>query len=313
MVRPFLALAFTTLLLTAGCSFFFPVPPGVEAEVEPSQGLSQMGEQFTPGEKWLADVTIGGIVAGKVTFTVGEPCRQDGRLVHTLRSTGRSTGLLALLKRSESDSRSLVDAVTGRPIRTLADVIDSDKEKHFEVRYEDGEYESWYARPEKKTQQRTRKYATRDVPHDFHTAIGMLRRWRPEEGTRAHFFEVIGRKQWRVDIVLVGTETLDTEFGPMETVRIDGLATRILKDLQPSSRKPRAFSIWFSEDERRLPIRLVGETKIADVQLDLVDYELPDHPLTRAEDFPEIPADASCPGLVEPGIQVASDMVGTSG
>jgi len=308
----FAALVVAAPLLGMGCSFFFPVPSEIEAEVEPSQGLSQMGEQFTPGEKWLADVTIAGIVAGKVTFTVGEPCRQDGRLVHTLHSTAKSTGLLAMLKRAGSDSRSLVDSVTGRPIRTLADVNDGDKEKHFEVRFEDGRYRSWYARPDKKTQRRTQKYATRDVPHDFHTALGMLRHWRPEAGTRAHFFEIVGRKPWRVDLTFVGNETLDTEFGRMDTVRVDGLATRIRKDLQPSSRKPRAFSVWFSTDDKRLPIRLIGETKIADVQLDLIDYELPGHPFRDETDVPDIPEDATCPELVEPDVEVASDMVGSA-
>lgn len=285
-----------------GCSFFFPVPHDSEATAEPSHLALAMGKNFTPGEQWLAEVTVEGILAGELALIVGPPCRApDGRRVFTIRSSGHSAGMIKVLANAWSDVKTSIDAATGQPIRTVADVYDGKVEKHFEIDYGKSSFASVYQRrPTGKVMKGSHPTPEREHVHDVHSIVGMLRNWRPEDGTSGYFLAVIGRNLWRSDLRFMGRERLDTMFGEIDAIRIDGLATRLTKKLEPSTTKPKAFRVWFADDDRRLPVKVWGETKYAVVEASLVGYTNGTDPVVGTPPLPRPPDPATCPSLEEP-------------
>jgi hypothetical protein len=56
-------------------------------------------------------------------------------------------------------------------------------------------------------------------------------------------------------------------------VRIDGVAHKLLKKPKDDD-KPRKFSLFFSDDPARLPLRIMGEARFGTVQFDLTGHDV---------------------------------------
>ena len=71
--------------------------------------------------------------------------------------------------------------------------------------------------------------------------------------------------------------------GAVPAFKIDGVATRMVeKTLAPSKRVPtRAFSFWIEADEPKAPLRILVESELAKLTVDLVTREVADLPDAR--------------------------------
>jgi hypothetical protein len=76
----------------------------------------------------------------------------------------------------------------------------------------------------------------------------------------------VGRKVWKLQGQVAGKESIDTPLGQFATVRIDADAV-----LVEDRKVKRAAHVWFSDDERRLPLVAVGEVKGKVLRAQLVE------------------------------------------
>jgi Protein of unknown function (DUF3108) len=279
-MRFFLLATVLTASSATGCQFLFPTPLDQEADTRPSGAVHVVGDGFLPGERLKTEITLDGVVAGVGELKVGARCLlPGGRTALPVTTTGRSAGIVKMLQSSTSEVTTLVDGETSRPIEGTWDVRLGQKRTVIDEVFGEGTFRFKQLReaPEKpsRTSFGATNVPTEDVPHDAHTSMGFLRHWHPEPGARGNVYAVYGRYVWRADVTFRGPETITTALGETRAVRIDGVATKLLgKQLRPSTLTPRRpFSMWISDDSRRVPLRVLVETALAKVSLDVVGYE----------------------------------------
>jgi Protein of unknown function (DUF3108) len=147
---------------------------------------------------------------------------------------------------------------------------DGDLVRHYGVDYRPGSYS--YVYDNGGVERRT---GTDDVPqgasaHDMHSAMLLLRGWRPRLDEKAYFYAVLGRRPWRVDVTSRGVEMIKMGDDARLTYRIDGVAVRLW---QPESAQPKHFSVWLSEEADRVPLRMVADASFGQVTMSLTGRE----------------------------------------
>ncbi len=264
----------------AGCQLLFPTPIEGDADTRPSGAVRALGNAYLPGEHLKAEVYLDGVVAGVGDLRAGARCLADGRSVVPVVSTGRSAGLIKMFQSASSDVRTLVDAETSTPIEAAWDAKLGARRQTIDQLFGESSFRFKQTReiPEKPTRTSFGDLALPfdGTPHDGHTSLGYLRRWTPEPGARGHIYAVYGRYVWRADVTHRGQETITTPLGTQRAARLDGVATKLMgKNLKPSSLTPlRPFTIWIGDDERRVPLRILVETSLAKISIDVVEYDV---------------------------------------
>lgn len=264
----------------AGCQLLFPTPIEGEADTRPSGAVRALGDAYLPGEHLRAEVYLDGVVAGIGDLRAGARCLAGGRTVVPVTSTGRSAGIIRMFQSASSDVRTLVDAETNAPLEAAWDATLGPRRQTIDQLFGESSYRFRQVRqmPEKPARTSYGEVALPldGTPHDAHTSLGYLRRWTPDEGTRGHLYAVYGRYLWRADVTYHGEETITTPLGTQRASRIDGVATKLLgKNLKPSSLTPqRPFTMWIGAGERRVPLRILVETSLAKVTIDVTEYDV---------------------------------------
>ena len=268
----------TSALLT-GCQFFFPTPIDQDAEsTEPSQAVHAVGAPFTEGEHIDAEVFLDGVSSGRGTLKIGRRCLADGKPALPVEFEARSTGLATLFGGAAASSFSLLDTDSNVPLESHYDVTFGEKRTVTDLDFAPGRYRQHQTRydGEKKPARSTKnvKLPTEQTPHDGHSLLGYLRRWEPAPGTRGHLYVIMGRTLYRADLLFVGPETMRTQRGVVLAARIDGVVTKTNeKTLETAKHSPsRAFSLWIGEEEPRVPQRILVESDLAKITVELGAY-----------------------------------------
>jgi hypothetical protein len=234
--------------------------------------------RYLPGEVMGFELSLRGVVGGEATIAVGQPGEIDGREVIVVRSRTRSAGVARLFKIVQDDVTTWIDRATGRPVRLEADVKFGDKEARIETAFaagEPGPFTIRYARRHQPTRRLRQLMPPGEAALDGHSVLGVLRGWDAPAGTQSYFHVLAGRRLWHNQITLAGTERITTALGRFSARRIDAVAWRLDTHLRRMrNKKPRHYSIWVSDDERRLPIRIEAKTEYGAVKVELVSHEI---------------------------------------
>lgn len=274
----FFALPLLPLALSlAGCQFFFPMP--LEPEVESNgsnQAVRTTGAPFEEGEEFFADVFAENVAVGKASFKVGKRCLADGKLVLPVEGGGSMGGLLSFVSSGEAETSALIDLDTSTSLESKWDIEVDEKRTFAELDFAPGRYRIHQRKEDPEREKPTNSYRRIDlpieqIPHDGHSLLGYLRRWDPPPGTRGFIHTTMGRYLIRADVGFTGEERIQTPMGERNAVRIDGVGVRVSdKTLEPVPRAvPKPFTIWFTADDARIPLRLVVQTDLAELTIDV--------------------------------------------
>jgi hypothetical protein len=266
------------LPFVTACQVLFPTPIDQHTETgNPAKAVRTVGATYNEGEFLEAQLSLDGVVAGKGSLRVGKRCIADGKLALPVTTESGSSGLLSLLSDASAETWGLIDLDTNAPLEGRWDITNGEKRSLMEMDYRSGGYRVHQIRyePEKDPKHVRRRVdlPIEQVPHDAHSFLGYLRRWEPADGERGYLYVTVGRGLYRADMVFAGRDAIATPQGSQEAFRIDGVATRISdKTLQNVARGERQFSLWISADDRRAPLRIVIETDITKISVDLTKY-----------------------------------------
>jgi hypothetical protein len=84
---------------------------------------------------------------------------------------------------------------------------------------------------------------------------------------------LLGERLWRAELVYRGPETIETGGRARRAVKIEGTTYKLAKDSEDQE-KPRRFTLWFSDDERRAPLKAVSEASFGTVHLSFTSHEV---------------------------------------
>jgi hypothetical protein len=124
-----------------------------------------------------------------------------------------------------------------------------------------------------------------EVMHDMHSVLGALRAWEPVPGSVVYFYSVSGRRVWRTELKLHGSETMRTAMGLRSALHFEGASRRLQhKTLEPDpAKEPRGMSLWLSDDAHRMPLRMIAHTEYGKFQAELVSYQRPNQDVQHVQ------------------------------
>ncbi len=232
---------------------------------------------YLAGEILRFELSLHNIVGGEAVIAVGQPGRMNGRDTIIVRSQSRSLGVAALFKEVSDDVTTWVDLASGHPVQLQADVTFGSKQAYIETIFEGthpGRFDIAYTKRGRPTRT-LRLMIPPSGTYDGNSALGLLRAWQAQVGAQSIFYVLAGRRLWKNTVRAVGHERIKTKLGQVVARRIEGTAWRLDHRLaRVKKKKARDYILWVTDDDRRLPIRVVAKTEYGEVKANLVDYQI---------------------------------------
>jgi hypothetical protein len=231
---------------------------------------------MSPGETMAFEVRLGGVLAGEAALAVGEVGEFEGKKAIVVKSRANTAGAAALIKRIVDEATTVIEVDTGRPLQLDTLVEQGSRKTTAHAKFVDNVAEVTYQRSDVvKPVTFKINFGTQTV-HDTHTAMAQVRGWRAAPGTTRSVYVIGGRRLWRVDVKVLGIETIGSAVGNRRAIKFEGSSYRARPNFTIETDKPvRTFTVWLSDDADRVPLKVTAKTELGEVTVDLVDYSQP--------------------------------------
>jgi hypothetical protein len=268
------------LVVLVGCA-------GAEATTQPPQqpahpdapaagsgAANELG--LDPGETMAFEVRLAGVLAGEAQLAVGNIGEVGGRREVVVKSRAATAGAAALFKQITDETTTVIDADTGRPLQLDSTAVVDGKTTSAHAEFGTTGATVTFTRDGDPHAHAFRVGFAGKIAYDTHSAMAQLRGWHASPGATRTVYVVGGRRLWRVDVTLVGSEAIGSAMGNRRTVHIEGAAFRARPNLTlESETATRTFSVWLTDDADRVPLKVVAKTELGDVAMDLTEYNRP--------------------------------------
>jgi hypothetical protein len=276
MVRLVLA----SLLVACGSQAVGPTSVAVPTPTTPtvaSTGLPPGPPIVTPGEHMAYALDLHGVSLATLELAVGDVTDLGGKQAIVVQSHAKAVGLVKMVANIDDMFTSWIDVATGRPLRWATDEFatkTTDKEKtdaDFTARNGNVVPVKFHLNdtpPELEPQ----TVSQADV-WDFNSFLMALRGWDPPTNTRVVAEVMRSRFMWHVEMTARGKEKLTTALGSLPARRLDGHTYKLERSgAKAPDSDERDFSIWISDDDGRVPLKITAKTDYGDIALSITDY-----------------------------------------
>ena len=234
------------------------------------------GEAFPPGETLTYDVMWTVFRAGEVTSTV-RTSRDKEDDAYQITATARSEGFVSLLFAVDNVFRATSSLQTLCSEGIVKKVSEGRRHKDTQIAFDYARKVAILDERDLNQPQAPPKHAEFDIPpcvEDVVTAFYYLRRQRLEVGHTVELPVNDGSKTQRVVVEVQAKEKVQTPMGTFDALRVE---PKVFNGLL--KRKGRML-IWFSADERHLPLRIKAMMSVGSLTgtLRSVTYAKPNPP-----------------------------------
>lgn len=223
---------------------------------------------FQPGEGLTFTLSVGPIPAGKARMSVGAPLRQQGRLVAAVHGEAHSADWMRLLARLDDDYKVVFDAEALLP-RQVHSVETGVRDRAIHSTLDGPQLSLDFAAPKEAY------HLARTLPGnalDPVTALFTMRAARLGDGEVVELLVIDGFALYRAAATVVGREQIERDGGPAAAIHLEIEAKRIDDQNRWDKKPPRHISLWLSDDDRRIPYRLAGDTDLGRANVELTSY-----------------------------------------
>jgi hypothetical protein len=254
-----------------------PVVPGPAPVAAAPAGSNEPVELgLVPGETMAFELHLGGVLAGTAQLAVGEIGTVGDHRAIIVKSHAETAGAVALLKQISDDTTTVIDADTGRPLTLDSAASSGGTTTTAHADFTANAAIVKFAKSDEPKPHLYRVNFGGQPAYDAHAAMAQLRGWHGTPGAKRTVYVVGGKRLWRVDVSLVGIESIGSAMGNRRTVHLEGAAFRARPNLTLESQTAtRTFSVWLTDDADRVPIKLVAKTELGEVAMDLTEYNRP--------------------------------------
>ncbi|MDW8332585.1 MAG: DUF3108 domain-containing protein [Bacteroidia bacterium] len=224
---------------------------------------------FAPGEKVVYRVHYGWFTAGYATFSVAPKLEyHNGRACYRLYGEGRSLSSFDWFYKVDDRFTSWMDAEAVMPWKY---------EKHWregDYRYDDTVAFDHDART---IRGRNGKFSAPEYTQDMLTAFYYARCLDLNRAETGRVFPIptfFDDGVYPLGLKVLGKETISCELGKVRCVKVAPIliAGRVFKGEQE-------MTIWITDDENRLPVRIESPVIVGSIRADIHSYENLAHPL----------------------------------
>ncbi len=226
---------------------------------------------YESGERLVFKVQMFGSHAGNVILAVGDETEQNGTLHTPFVGFMRSSEFLNKFYPVENklvvlaDSKNLLPTKTDFFVRENGKAIDYHTEFEQKTRFLN-------SLKLKNGKRHKRNFTTATDIHEPLGSVYAVRRMELKPGDRFQRYIWDGRKERLIDCQVAGVETLTTDAGVFETLRIE-ITTRVSGGFIKRSvlNNPiRKGTIWIANDRWRTPVKMIAPTKLGNAEAVLI-------------------------------------------
>jgi Protein of unknown function (DUF3108) len=268
-------------LMLAACGSAPPTtsttPTKSPTTAKPELGLVVGAPLLTPGEHMAYTLELQGVSLATLDVAVGEPTSLAGKQAIVVQSRAKAVGLVKMVANIDDTFTSWIDVATGRPLRWSTDEFatkTSDKERtDVDFSKRDGSTLPVTFHLNDAATQPEPQRASLPETWDFNSFLMALRTWDPPAGTVLVAEVMRSRFMWHVEMTMREKSKLTSAIGTVMARRLDGHTYKLDRNgvREPGSDE-RNFTIWISDDDGRVPLKVTAKTDYGDIALAISDY-----------------------------------------
>lgn len=233
----------------------------------------KVNDAFQDGEWFRFRMRYGFLNASYAIATVRETTFKDQAVYHVA-ATGKTTGFARWFFKVDDYFDSYFEKDIVRPIRFVRNISEGNYKRHVEIDFDHINQSGIMHDLLRKT-----KTEISFAPNlqDLVSAFYFLRNHFDLEGIRvgetASLHMIYDKKPFAFQFRFLGYENVKTKFGVVPCVKFRPYVEegRIFK-------KESGLSLWVSNDNNRIPIKIVAELSVGSLDVDLVDFKGLKHP-----------------------------------
>ncbi len=219
---------------------------------------------FQPGERLEFLINWMGMNAGKAIMEVGNEVEIGGARAFHITSIARSNDFISRFFPVEDRIETFIDTENLFPLKFMIHQREGRRVKEREVQYDQTRH--------KAVQLEEGKEETFDIEPKAQDALSALYFFRtlniPVAGESAIIKVHEGGKNWDLEVKVLGRETLDTPVGSFNTVK-----TVVMARYEGVFLNKGDITVWFTDDNRHLPVQMQSKVVIGSVKALLVSKE----------------------------------------
>jgi hypothetical protein len=280
-------LAFASLLAGAAALVGCGKPPG-SSSTTPTPGATGAAAAdgklhdgpplATPGEHMQYSLALKGIDLATYDLAIGEVSDVAGTPAIVVQGHAKSIGIASMVATIDDRFTSWVDVKTGHALRFQTDELasgSSNDVEHtvIELAARDGDQipVSFHVNDAAATAESQK--ASLPVAWDYNAFMVALRSWEGPPGSKLDLEVFRSRWMWHVEVTIQGKEQLVTKLGDYPALRIEGHTYKLDRKGVRAAAEPRQFTMWISDDDGRVPLKISAVTDYGALEMSLIDYQ----------------------------------------
>ena len=233
----------------------------------------------TPGERMTYRVELRGVELAVMQIAVGDLTETSGKQTVVVQVHAKSVGLASMIAAIDDTFTSWIDITTGRSVRFAVDEYETNSKVNIEHTIADlagrsgDQLPITFALNDAAQQPEPQKVRLPDV-WDYNAFLIALRSWEGAAGSSAKIEVLRSRYLWAMEVKIHGKDKLPTELGELPALQFDAHTFKLTRTgVKDTTSDERDLSIWISDDNDRVPLKLIARTDYGDVKMEIVDYQ----------------------------------------
>jgi len=232
-----------------------------------SQVQGQNNLPYKNGELLTYKVTYGLLHAGFASLELENSKINSKQGLHVI-GTGWSVGIIDLLFPVRDNYESYFDPNTLKPQRFIRNIKEGGHTKNKEILFD---FKNLSATVINHKKQSKKEYPIHNNVKDMMMSVYCFRNLdfnKLETGEIVTMDLFFDEEIHSIKIIVKGRERLQTKFGYINTLLIMPLVQkgRVFKENE-------SVTIWFSDDENKIPVRLKASILVGSIKMDLEEYK----------------------------------------
>ncbi len=228
---------------------------------------AQQKKSFAAGERLKYEIHYGFIRGGEAILAIRES-EYEGRSVNNLYLNGKTVGFASSLYLVDDTYQSFTDIQTNWPLKSIRDIHEN-RYKHYSTQI----FDHWSRKDSSIcNSSKTGKVVVVKGCQDILSSVYYLRSImvdrKPSKNERFIVDTYFTDEKFPLIVRFKGYEKVKTKFGTIECMKFmpEVLTGRVFKSKDD-------MSIWFSNDNNFIPIKIKFDIFIGSVSCDLADYK----------------------------------------
>lgn len=235
--------------------------------------LGAAGEEFAdPAQTLRYRVAWNGLPAARATVDI-RPERLEGRAAYTVETTARTNSFIDLFYPFRGTARVNFLARQHTPLQFVYDREIRGERELTTVDFRPDEQRVRSLHVKNGATKKRLDIAGLDLLDPI-TAVFKARSGSREPGTRADLEIFTGESRYRVELTVAGRDQVEVPAGKFPALRVTPKVWKIRGDEQPPDPRLHGATIWVTDDEDRVLLRIRSEIFVGAVTLDLLSREV---------------------------------------